>query len=507
VRLRRPIVTLPRIAATAVLATGCAALASQAGALPSPDNGDDRSKHGLVTSKAQSEARPAEPRPAGLAPKADFNKDGYQDQAVSAPNGSVGSKKKAGYVAVVYGSAKGADTGHRQILHMDSPGVAGEATEYDEFGNNAVARDLNGDGFTDLAVGAYNRNEPERRFVTVLWGSADGLASGTRLSAVKWLDGEQMAGGDFNGDGKDDLAATTNEKNGISVLSGPFKKDGTPADIGQPNHEGQTSEIYGLAAGDMTGDGKDDLVGMQVYEETAEGSLFWKGSARGLADKPKKLESGATGTIGDIDKDGYGDLVMRIIPDDAYDLLEEDEGTVKVFYGSPDGPGRKTTTVNQDSPAMPGVGEKGDQFGYDLTAGDVNGDGYADIGVGVPYETIASGSSRQKTGTAMLLPGGKRGTFGTRTQLFSQDSHGVPGRAEAKDLFGRTVSLRDLNDDGLDELTLGAPGEDIGVADAGAAWVLRGTPGGLGSEGVVSFTPSDLGAPADGAQLGRRLAK
>ncbi len=501
---RRRLVTVPKAAAVAALVTGCAVLAVQAGAVSLPHDDDSRPGRGLVASQARAGADAGAPRPAGLAPKADFNKDGYGDYAVSAPKGAVGAKKKAGYVAVVYGSADGADIGHRQILNLDSPGVAGAAAADDEFGDRSVARDLNGDGFTDLAVGASNYYEPDRRFVTILWGGADGLTSGTRLTGVEWLDGREMTAGDFDGDGKGDLVAT-GQGGAVHVFYGPISKDGTAAKV--TPLPGQDSTGVNAVAGDMTGDGKDDLVSMHVYEESAEGSLFWKGSGKGLGGEPMRLESGATGTVGDLDADGYGDLVMRIIPDDAADLLEEDEGTVKVYYGSPEGPGGKGTTVNQDSPSMPGAGEKGDQFGYDLTAGDVNGDGHADIGVGVPYETLGSGSARKNTGTAILLRGGKRGTFGTGAQVVSQDGYGVPGKAEAGDLFGSTVTLRDLDDDGLDELGIGAPGEYGNAQRSGAGWVLRGTPGGLGAEGAVSFNPGDLKAPSAGAQLGRWSAE
>jgi hypothetical protein len=497
VRPRRRLITASGLATAAALVTGGAVLAAQAGAAPPKDDGSPG--RGLVTA-SDADARASAPRPDGLAPVADFNRDGYGDYAVSAPQGSVGGKKKAGYVTVVYGSPDGADTGHRQIVSLDSPGVGGKAVEGDEFGDRSAARDFDGDGFTDLAVSASSYGEPDRRFVTVLWGGREGITSGTRLTGVEYLEGDELAAGDFDGDGEGDLVAV-GQGSRINVLYGPIAADGTAAKTDRL--PGQDSTEVKIAAGDMTGDGKDDLVTMHAYEESAEGSLFWKGGAEGFGEDPAELESGASGTVGDIDDDGYGDLVMRVVPDDAADLLEYDEGTVKVHYGSPEGPGDETTTVDQDSPSVPGVGEEGDQFGYQLTAGDVDGDGHADIGVGVPFETLGTGGARKETGTTMLLPGGERGTFGTRAQVVSQDGKGVPGKAEAGDRFGETVTLRDLDDDGLSELGIGAPGEDGSAEGSGASWLLRGTPGGLGADGALSFDPGDLEAPAAGARLGR----
>ncbi|WP_458090441.1 FG-GAP repeat domain-containing protein [Streptomyces malaysiensis] len=123
-------------------------------------------------SAGAAEARTA----AASAPKVDFNKDGRADLAVSAPTGTVGGKAKAGYVAVVYGSASGADTAHRQVISQATEGVPGDPADSAYFGAHTVARDLDGDGYTDLAV--QTGRSPA---VTVLWGSANGLADATQL--------------------------------------------------------------------------------------------------------------------------------------------------------------------------------------------------------------------------------------------------------------------------------------------------------------------------------------
>jgi hypothetical protein len=462
-------------------------------------------------------SRPAAslPSPAATLPstaaKVDFNRDGFEDYAVSAPAGTVGHILKAGYIAILYGAASGVDPARRRILHLDSSNVANDPVAGDAFGARTAAGDFDADGYTDLAVSSYNPFELDRRFVTLLWGGKDGLAVGTPLidpprtdvppDLVDRTEGRELAVGDFDGDGKDDLAATS-ERGLVNVFHGPFPRAGRPAR--KVVLDGSYEQPTRLVAGDLTGDGKDDLVTTHAWEETAEPSLFWKGGPQGLAGRPRRLDAAATGTVGDLDGDHYGDLVMRVIPSGFVDTLKTDKGTIKVLYGSPDGPGRRTRTLTQDSPGVPGSGARGDQFGFDLAAGDVDGDGYADIAAGLPGKTGG--------GAVLLLRGGRNGPTGAR--LFTQASPGVPGTAEDGDRFGASVSLRDLNGDGRADLGVGAPGEDsrakpgVGTAvETGAAWVLPGSTGGLTTEGARSFDPAAIQASDTGSHLGMWSAK
>ncbi|MBT2232076.1 FG-GAP-like repeat-containing protein [Nonomuraea sp. NEAU-A123] len=434
----------------------------------------------------------------------DFNGDGFEDYAISAPAGTVGHTLKAGYIAILYGAASGVDPARRRILHLDSANVPNDPVAADAFGARTAAGDFNADGYTDLAVGSYNPFDLDRRFVTLLWGGKDGLALGTPLidppragvppDLVDRAEGRELAAGDFDGDGSDDLAAT-GERGTVNIFHGPFQRDGRPAR--KVTLGGSYEQPTRLVAGDLTGDGKDDLVTTHAWEETAEPSLFWKGGPQGLAGRPERLDAATTATVGDIDGDHYGDLVMRVIPGGFVDTLKSDKGTIKVLYGSADGPGRRTRTLTQDSPGVPGTGERGDQLGFDLAAGDVNGDGYADLAAGLPGK--AGG------GAVLLFSGGRDGPAGAR--LFTQASPGVPGTAEDGDRFGASVSLRDLNGDGKADLGVGAPGESGTAAGTGAAWVLPGSTGGLTTDGARSFDPAALQASDTGSHLGMWSAK
>ncbi|MDX3867552.1 FG-GAP repeat protein [Streptomyces europaeiscabiei] len=139
-----------------------------------------------------------------------------------------------------------------------------------------------------------------------------------------------------------------------------------------------------------------------------------------------------------------------------------------------------------------------------MAAGDVTGDGYPDIAVGVPGEDI--GSIRD-AGSVVLLKGGASGLTGTGAQAFDQSDSGVPGASEAGDEFGGNVALLDVNANDRADLAVAAPKEDGPYKNSGAVWLLRGSKAGLTTTNITSFGPSVLGAPEKGALFGSEFAK
>ncbi|MFH8609341.1 FG-GAP-like repeat-containing protein [Streptomyces sp. NPDC018029] len=434
------------------------------------------------------------------APVTDFNHDGYADLAISAPGGTAGATP--GQVSVVYGSATGPDTAHAKTITRGTPGVPGTPENGDRFGNHTAAADLDGDGYTDLVVNGGDKS-------VVLWGSAQGLTGegSTELAS----NGARVTAGDFNGDGERDLVTAEypepedpmdNDDQGMTISYGPFKRDGKPASSQQV----VTSQTFGpgdFVVGDLTGDGADDIVTSHGFEEMAYKSQFWQGGKDGVATTSQKLAPSLGGAIADVDGDGYGDLVVRDIGDNFEDMPYQ-KGTILVRYGSADGPSTRTAKITQDTAGVPGVGEDGDEFGSSISAGDVNGDGFADVAVGIPGEDIDAVAD---AGSSVLLKGSRAGLTGTGSQAFQQSTEGVPGAAEKGDKFGSQVLLSDTNKDGKADLTVTAPLEDGAYADSGAAWHLRGAAGGLTVTGVTSFGPAAIGANDKGVRFGDHLAR
>ncbi|MDI6413583.1 FG-GAP and VCBS repeat-containing protein [Streptomyces albus] len=436
---------------------------------------------------------------AAAAKKVDFNGDGYADTVASAPGGTAGGVKGAGYVTVVYGSADGADTAQRQVISRATDGIPGDANEGEGWGRYLAAGDFDGDGVTDLAVGSSQADSG----VAVIHGvKGKGLGGADELTAK--TGGKELAAGDVDGDGVDDLVTSrADDWGGIQVLHGPFqggkptRTENLKADVGD-------SDVRTFTVGDVTGDGIDDVFATYDFEEMSRKSQFFKGGKSGMS-AGAEAQDAAVATIGDVNGDGYGDVVIRTVPGGVVEDLPYDHGTVKVLYGTANGPSAdRTTTLTQNSPGVPGANEEGDEFGASLAAGDVNGDGYADIAVGVPGEDIGSGASGKNTGAVIQLFGAKGGLSGTGAKNYDQGTAGVPGAVEAEDGFGKAVSLGDTDGDGHDDLAVGAPGEDGTTAekDAGAVWSLRGSDAGLTTDGVRSWGPAALGAPAAGAALG-----
>jgi hypothetical protein len=115
---------------------------------------------------------------------------------------------------------------------------------------------------------------------------------------------------------------------------------------------------------------------------------------------------------------------------------------------------------------------------------DFNNDGFGDLAVGVPGESVGAVSG---AGAISVLYGSSGGLAGDG-QVLTQDTAGVPGISEADDNFGAALVAGNVNGDGFADLAVGAPGEDLAEADAGAVTILFGSSGGIGGAGAQLLT-------------------
>ncbi|MFC8132013.1 FG-GAP repeat protein [Streptomyces sp. NPDC057302] len=462
---------------------------------------------GLLTLTATS----ASAAPAATQPDdADFNGDGVADVATSAPHANVGGKDKAGQVVVTYG---GAEQRHR-TYSQNSAGVPGTAETGDVFGADTAYGDFDSDGYDDLAVGAIGEDvgtDVDGGTVQVLWGSPSGLSGGSTVKDPRPTKHDRFGGplqaGDFDGDGKDDLAVgAASGAATLDIFDDGIKRSGATGGrytVLPPIHSGEDAGPFNLHSGDVNGDGKDDLIvnGFSTADDY-NANLWLPGSANGVTTNGvQRLPAGIVTDVGDTDGDGYGDVIIGLTWDDGIDGAHKG-GTVYVVKGNANGPYGESQAITQDTAGVPGGGEKGDSFGSELDLGDINGDGHLDLVVGTPGEDLDGVAD---AGSVTVIYGAADGS-GLSTQgaaLYSQDTPGVPNANEKHDFFGSDVHVDDLNADGRGDVIVGAQGEN---GENGAFYILDALPDGrlAGTSGTYTST---VGISATGtARLGTNFA-
>ncbi len=403
----------------------------------------------------------------------DYNGDGYADIAIGVPGETVGGRTKAGAVNVIYGSSSGLSataTRSDQLFTQDTPNIADIANRNDEFGAAIRSGDFNGDGYDDLAIGAPGEDVGGKNaagLAHIIYGSSAGLSATAVRADQRFTQNTPNVGdrvergdrfatvitaGDFDGDGYEDVAI------------------GTPGEgVAGKDDAGVINVIYGSSSG-------------LSATATRPDQRFTLKSANiaGVAN-PDDL-FGAALTTGDFNGDGRDDLAVGAPGDGIGGGVRP--GAVNVIYGSASGLSATATRpdqrFHQNSANIDGVAEAGDAFGRTLSAGDFNGDGLADIAIGVPGKTLAA---KDAAGASHYLYGSPNGLSATATrsdQQLHQDSANVDGVAQAADEFGASVGAGDFNGDGWEDTVIGAPGENVsGKVGAGMIHVIYGSASGL----------------------------
>jgi hypothetical protein len=277
------------------------------------------------------------------------------------------------------------------------------------FRNIAAVPDATGDGRPDLVIGHWPSQEL-RGAVYLVRGQANRFSGATvglpqpvpplpegPVAAV-FIDpsrtltlGRLVAGGDLDGDGVSDLVMLGSRTGEYLVFYGPCEGVVTPADASAVILGTESNVGISLAVADIDGDSfADVLIEEEAFLGQSAVRVFPGGSARlegvfGLADAPRTVTVSHLGTVGnatigsggDVDGDGHPDLVVgeRFVRG-----ADQSQGRARLVRG----PTRESIFLAEDAPWISGDDGFDAWFAKEISLGDFNGDGFADIAVAVP---------------------------------------------------------------------------------------------------------------------------
>jgi hypothetical protein len=395
--------------------------------------------------------------------------------------------------------------------------------------------DFDGDGRDDIAgfsdggvVVSYSSAPVRDNLVTEMVGGS-GCA----------CFGQEMVTGNFNGDKYDDLAIGDSSESDRKVadrkgwdsgavwifLGGPgglqvdTVEHVNQSTAGVPGTSSSTDGFAeALAAGDITGDGKDELlVGMpfkKVAGKKAAGAVIvLKGSSTGIVTAGAKLISqntsgvpsaaepgdrfGTSIAVGKINKGKYQDVVIGAPGEDAGNPSSRGTGMVTQFWGSATGPSlKKVTSVSGAATRVAAQPKKLIlwYFGQTLAIADTSGDGYGEVIVG---DEGAQTGNHINGGVVATLAGRSTGLSVKGMLVLSKGDKSIAGNTHDDDWFGSSIATGDITGDGIADVLVGVPGENIGkIADAGSVVLLRGSSKGLTAAHSQTINQSSAGVPS-----------
>jgi hypothetical protein len=286
-----------------------------------------------------------------------------------------------------------------------------------------------------------------------------------------------LATGDFDGDGADDLAAGMPHDNGIVGF--------------EIENCGAVVVRHGVPGGGLATDLADTFLSQLT----------------GGSPDPAEAEDNFGGALAacDFNADGFDDLAVGIPNEDVNGV--SDAGAVQIYYGSGAGLGTAGPFLTQATAGIPGDPEPSEFLGFSLACGRFDGDGFADLAIGVPHESIGD---QAIAGAVVVVHGAAGGLDPSSAVFLSQDTGPMQGTAELGDEFGFALAVGNFDSDGHDDLAIGIPGEDselTPIGARGAVAILFGNANPFPFGGNILLTEDELGGGRrNGDRFGEALA-